>query len=261
MSVIKTDKWLLDAYDDPTRLCEKFVKYFDDASASEIHHHLTRYGMYHRPQKGGTALVKKLQHKKIWQIIQKEEEELKKRWGGPNVPIFILPAEANDRKLKRDFNGKSGLAFKDKLFLFVTEENEEQEIKALFTHEYNHVCRLGSLAKNEEDYVLLDTVILEGMAENAVRERLGDEFVAAWTAYYSDQELKKMCEKLLWPNRLIQYHHPKHEDILYGMRFYPKMAGYCMGYYLVKQYMKAKNLSCKELLDRKAETIAQLKDG
>ncbi len=29
MSVIKTDKWLLDLYDKPIELCEKLLKHFD----------------------------------------------------------------------------------------------------------------------------------------------------------------------------------------------------------------------------------------
>ena len=61
----------------------------------------------------------------------------------------------------------------------------------MFTHEYNHVCRLSKFQKSEEDYVLLDSIILEGLAENAVRERLGEEFLATWTSYYSNEELKK----------------------------------------------------------------------
>src|SRR5699024_2978860 len=107
-----------------------------------------------------------------------------KKWNGPNIPIFILPSDQHNRKLQRELSGKSGLTFQDKLFLFISEDTSESELKSLFTHEYNHVCRLSQYPK-EEDYTLLDTIILEGLAENAVRERFGDQATANWTRHYS----------------------------------------------------------------------------
>ncbi len=260
MSVIRTDKWLLDSYDKPIELCEKVKEYFDDARASEIHLHLTQHGMYRRPFKNGKELVRKLKENRVWEIVQKEEQQLKKIWDGPNIPIFIFPSD-NNREIIRDFNGKSGLAFKDKLFLFISEDNEEKEIRAVFTHEYNHICRLSQLQKNEKDYVLLDTIILEGLAENAIRERFGEEFVGKWTSYYSNKELERIWKKLLLPNKNIRRMDRKHQQMLYGTRFYPKMAGYCVGYYLVKKYMKATSLTCKDLLNYKSNDIAQIKDN
>src|SRR5699024_5564490 len=104
--------------------------------------------------KNRLSLVKKLQKKNIWHIVNKEEKQLQKIWGALDVPIFIFPSETSNKRLKKDFNGKSGLAFKDKLFLFVSENNEEDEIRALFSHEYNHVFRLSKYDKDESDYKL-----------------------------------------------------------------------------------------------------------
>lgn len=256
MSVIRTDKWLWDVYDQPLELCEKLKRYFDEnVSAADIHQHLAMHGMYHQPVKNGKKLIKRLQRHNIWDIIRQEEKDLQKDWDGPDIPIFILPADSYNRKLRREQNGKSGLTFSDKLFLFVSEDNTEKEIRALFTHEYNHVCRLAKFNKKEKDYVLLDTVILEGLAENAVRERLGKDYTANWTSYYPDEKLNRMCRNLILPNQ----HAPKasrtHLQILYGLGLYPAMAGYCAGYYLVKRYMEANDLTSQDLLHVKSPEI------
>lgn len=258
MTVIRTDQWLRDTYDDPITLCKKLSSYFNDIPASEIFHHLTSHGMYRQPEKNGPVLINNLRAKNVWEIIKQEETKLRTYWSGPNVPIFILPSEMNNVRLQRDYNGKSGLAFSDKLFLFISEQNTEEEMKALFTHEYNHVCRLAKYTKDEQDYVLLDTIMLEGLAENAVHERCGETYVASWTTYYSDTELRKLWNQLIYPNRKLPKSLRKHYNLLYGLHFYPKMAGYSVGYYLVKKYLQKYHLSSKDILAIPSEKIAQI---
>ncbi len=256
MSVIKTDQWLLDSYYNPKDICEKLKGYFSKASAAEIYEYLKMHGMY-RPLRQGMEQVRALQKNKAWEIVQKDYLALQKSWGGPDIPIFIFPSDVTNRKIQRDFNGKSGLAFKDKLFLFFTEQNTEKEIKAVLTHEYNHVCRLAKFRKSEDYYVLLDTIILEGLAENAVRERFGSDYLASWTSYYTDEELEKMWTVLLHPNKNVKKTDRKHMELLYGLRrSYPKMLGYCVGYYLVKKYMEEKKVSSKELFALPTHIIA-----
>lgn len=254
---MRTDQWLHDSYHQPLEICKKLTIYFEDASPFEIYDYLIFHGMY-QPLRNGKEVVNTLQNNKAWEIIQEEQLRLQKAWSGPNIPIFIFPSDKNNRQINQNFNGKSGLAFKDKLFLFISENNMEKEIKALFTHEYNHVCRLSSFQKNEADYVLLDTIILEGLAENAVRERLGEELLATWTSYYSDDQLGEMWNQFVFPNRNILKSDLTHEKILYGGRSYPKMLGYCVGYYLVKNYIEATNKTSKDLLHIKTENIAYM---
>lgn len=215
MSVIRTNRWLLNSYEKPIELCKRLKAQFEDGvKASEIHHYLTMYGMYRHPVANGNELIKKLQQNNIWEIIKKEEEYLQEIWEGPDIPVFTFPSDPDNQKIKLELNRKSGIAFGDKLFLFISEHNKENEIRALFTHEYNHVCRLAKYHKKEEDYVLLDTIILEGLAENAVRERLGEESMATWTTYYSDRELARLWNNLVLPNKDVLRSEGKHEDIL-----------------------------------------------
>jgi uncharacterized protein YjaZ len=159
----------------------------------------------------------------------------------------------------RDQNGKSGLAFKDKLFLFLSDQNSDNEIRALLVHEYNHVCRLAKNGKQEENYVLLDSIILEGLAENAVRELVGEEYLAKWTSYYTEGQLNQMWKKIIYPNRNIPKSHPKHQEFLYGFRLLPKMLGYCVGYYLVKNYLEEHERTSSDLFPLDSATIANVK--
>ncbi|MBC2723666.1 DUF2268 domain-containing putative Zn-dependent protease [Desulfosporosinus sp.] len=248
MSVIRTDKWLEDLYEQPIKLCEKLMDYFEGVEAWEIYDYLTLHGMY-RPFKNGTEQVKKLQENNVWEIVQDEIQRLQKMWEGPNIPVFIFPSDIYNPEIKMDFNGKSGLAFKDKLILFISVDTLEKEIRSLFTHEYNHVCRLLRYKKSEEHYVLLDTIVLEGLAENAVRERFGEGFIATWTSYYSVDELEKLWKTLVQPNKNLLKTAHKHHAILYGLDNYPKMAGYCVGYYFVRKFMEQNTLTTNDLLD------------
>lgn len=258
MSIIQTDKWLHDAYDDPVGICERLTPYFEDASAYEIYQYLTEHGMY-RPLKKGVEQVEDLQNNGVWQMIEKERRLLQKDWDGPDIPVFIFPSQSTNRSLIRKFNRKSGLAFHDKIFLFISPENKREEIKALFTHEYNHVCRLMQYDKEEKDYVLLDAIILEGLAEHAVYEKYGENYVARWTLNYSEDVLEKMWKTYILPNRSLSKADRKHEKLLFGLANYPTMLGYCVGYYLVNNYSKTTNLKSKALLPIDSNIIAQIK--
>ncbi|KGK92057.1 Zn-dependent protease [Desulfosporosinus sp. HMP52] len=257
MSVIRTDKWLIDLYEQPIEICENLKQYFEGAQAYEIYDYLTQHGMY-RSFKNGKELARNLMENNVWKIVRNENEQLTKMWEGPNVPVFIFPSDTNNQAIRMDFNGKSGLAFRDKLFLFVSKDSLNTEIKALFTHEYNHVCRLYKYKKSEKDYGLLDRIISEGLAENAVRERFGEEFIATWTSYYTTDELEKLWNNLVYPNRNVLQTDRKHLGILYGLDSYPKMAGYSVGYFLVKKYIEANPLTSKDLFSTPADEIANL---
>ncbi|HLR80114.1 MAG TPA: DUF2268 domain-containing protein [Bacillota bacterium] len=261
MSVIATNEWIRTNGHRPIHICEKLAEYFSDASATDIHQHLIAHGMYHQPTKQNDWLIKNEEEKNVWTIIQKEEILLKNKWKGPDIPIFILPTDPFNRRLRREHRGKSGLAFHDKLFLFISTEQEVKEIKALFTHEYNHVCRLANDEKSEEDYTLIDTMVLEGLAEYAVFRRFGKSYAASWISYYSTKQLKRLWKTLILPNSELPQEHPKHEAILYGLRMYPRMIGYCVGYYLVHNYMKTTDLSFIEVLKLPAKQIAQIDDS
>lgn len=257
MTVVRTDKWIEESKGDPFKVCAKLSKYFPTASASEIHQHLTMFGMYIF-SKQGSELTKKLYDNKVWEISSNEIGRLRSKWNGPSVPVFIFPSDSNNKVLIREFKGKSGLAYADKIFLFLSPHNTETEIKALLTHEYNHVCRLNKLPKREDAYTLLDTIILEGLAEMAVAERFGRDSTSLWTSLYSDKQLARLWKDFVSPNK----HHVKesrtHEKVLYGLGNCPHMTGYAVGYYLVRNYLRGTDLHVEDLFSLPSTEIAQL---
>lgn len=257
MTVVSTDLWLETLYENPVEICKKFQSSFQNASAEDIYQHLRLHGMY-RPVRNGLNTIKKMKEKNVWSIVEKEERLLRRRWSGPLVQIYIFPSDSLNRNLIKDYNGKSGLAYKDKLFLFFSKDNSEEEIKAVTTHEYNHVCRLQKYQKREESYTLLDTIILEGLAENSVRERFGENNVANWTKYYSEDQLEGYIDRVIKPNSKLSHNNSKHQDILYGLKLYPKMVGYCCGYFLVKKYMLENQCLIKDILSLDSREIAKI---
>ncbi|WP_432361181.1 DUF2268 domain-containing protein [Sporosarcina sp. UB5] len=257
MTVVRTDNWIEEAGGDPFKVCTQLIQYFPTASASEIHHHLTMFGMY-MSTKQGEELSKKLRKINAWEIISDEMEQLRSKWKGPSVPVFIFPSDSNNKVLVRDFNGKSGLAYKDKLFLFISPHNTETEIRAILTHEYNHVCRLNMFPKREDDCTLLDTIILEGLAEMAVEERFGKASTSFWTSLYSERQLAKFWKEFVYPNRKQLKDSDTHEEVLYGLSRYPYMTGYAVGYYIVRNFLKGTDYRTEDLLTLKSAEIAQL---
>lgn len=256
MPVYRTDKWIEKSYRSPKYIYKKLTKFFHEGNVKDITNLLIHHGMYHKPENDGELLLESLRKKNVWEIIEKEEIKLKREWNGQNVSIFILPSDSYNRKIREHYNGRSGLAFPDKLFIFLSSESTVEEIKALFTHEYNHCCRLIHDPTKEKDYTLLNRIILEGLAENAVRERFGTSPLAPWTTYYTNEELQDLWEQVVLPHKDLSKNTRNASAILYGKSFYPNMVGYAVGYYLVKHYMKQTGKRSKDLLKLPAEKIA-----
>lgn len=89
----------------------------------DVQRHLFAHGMARRNQQ---EIMKQLEQKNVWAFVAKKFAELKKEWNGPDVPIYILPADATNRSLQHEFGGKSGVAFFDQLFLFLLTMTSEQ---------------------------------------------------------------------------------------------------------------------------------------
>ncbi|MFZ3589215.1 DUF2268 domain-containing protein [Bacillus sp. DJP31] len=258
MGVIDTKAWLKDFGYQPIRICEELSTYFNGNKAGDIYEYLSLFGMYRSSIFTRRDDVELFLEQNYWKIVKKEFEVLKKKWNGPDIPIFILPVNQRQTEIMKENKGKSGVAFDDKLFLFFAIKVDESEIKALLTHEYNHVCRLNYISKKEEDITLLDTIILEGLAEHAVREHCGNEFVAYWTKLYSTEQLEKWWSELVYPNKFKHKNDKESQEILYGLKSNPKMLGYCVGFYLIDLLLEEKKYSLKKIEKMKTEKIIKL---
>ncbi|MDQ0245316.1 uncharacterized protein YjaZ [Bacillus fengqiuensis] len=255
MPVISTNEWLTHMLKDPRSFEEKLAVYFSEFSSKEMIHLLISHGMFRiggEPKEQIEAFVKK----DLWKKINPHFKKLQRLWNGPDIPVLLFPSDSRNRQIQREFNGKSGVAFSDKLFLFVRENVEEAELFAVLTHEYHHICRLKAMRKKEEELTLLDTLVMEGLAEHAVKEQVGEAYLAPWTKYYSRERAMQYWEKYIYPNRHVKKEERTHDELLYGMRWYPKMVGYNTGYHLVTSYTKSNRLPSAKLMHISSQEIA-----
>lgn len=245
MTVIQLESFY--SNENPWFLFKYLETYFPKTKAEDIYHYLIMHGLDSNFPNEGKDFFQQLNKTKLLKRVEEEVNHLQKLWDGPDVPIFILPIDA-EHPVWKNQKEKSGLAFQDKLFLFIHEKLDWNEIKALLTHEYNHVCRLKHYKKAVETYSLLDAVVLEGLAEWAVLQYVGKDFVGHWLNIYSEEELSNLWRTYISPNQDVKRDQPLYESLLYGQGKYPPMAGYCTGWFLVNIFVQRSPLSMKELL-------------
>ncbi|PLT30384.1 DUF2268 domain-containing protein [Peribacillus deserti] len=241
MGVLKTDEWLKVSLKNPLEICRKIKKLFQEDSEQRVYNYLARNGMYKYNARIQNDFAKLLENK-VWDKVEGFFKRYKKLWDGPNIPIFIFP-HGSAGFFHSNKGNKSGLAFKDKMFLFYTPGLSDRELEAVFVHEYHHVCRLNFLKKEINDYTLLDSIILEGLAEHAVLKNVGVSFLAEWTRFYSSDAALKLGTKYIKPHLQLRKNDDLHDQLLYGLGRFPKMIGYSCGFHAVTKRKKNKYIS------------------
>lgn len=199
----------------------------------------------YRPNANQEKVFEALDKNKTWEKVKRLFLLYKKKWNGPDIPIYIFPIGSGSG-LFHSPQTKSGVSFPDKLFLFLSDLEDEREIEALFIHEYHHICRLNGLKKSINEYTLLDSLIMEGLAEDAVHEILGSKYVAKWSKMLSKESFKVYLEKYLQNNLTLKKGTHKHDQLLYGKGLLPNMLGYTCGYHIVRSFRLENSYSTKE---------------
>lgn len=242
--VIRTDDWLENDFH-PKKICELLLEHFQgEKDSNKIYEYLLSFGMY-KHNRNSKKTFESLKADMMWEKTSKIYEKYRRKWNGPAIPIFIFPLDESNARLMREGKGKSGVSFKDKLFLFLTSLDDAKELEALFVHEYHHVCRMNRLNKCPSDYSLLDSMILEGLAENAVAENCGEEYTSDWTRRYSKEKLSFYWNDFISDQLFVQRNDELHDRILFGLGNRPKLIGYAIGYEIVKQYKQCENFTEK----------------
>lgn len=200
----------------------------------------------YKPNRQSHENFKQLKKEKYWEKTEGIFRKYKKEWKGPEIPIYIFPITAMNSIFSGTFRNKSGVAFKDKLFLFISPFEDDMELEALFVHEYHHVCRIQSQNKKTEEATLLDSIILEGLAEHTVGEYCGKKYIADWCGYYSKKEIIRFWDMFLKQKKNTKRFQKLHDDILYGRGKFPKMVGYAAGFVIVSIYKEEKKYSLKD---------------
>ncbi|MFT8319846.1 MAG: DUF2268 domain-containing putative Zn-dependent protease [Bacillus sp. (in: firmicutes)] len=247
-----TNKWLEEDFTEPIKICEKFQSFFEEDHPRRIYQYLVSFGMY-KPSRQTKEIYDSLVEKDVWKTVRKFYGTYKKKWKGPEISIYIFPFQPSRGKA----DNKSGVSFPDKLFLFVGDIEDEKELEALFVHEYHHVCRIHYQKKKIEDYTLLDSLVMEGLAEHAVEKHCGKNYNASWCHLYKEEELKKFWKEDIQENLDSKKTEQLHDTLLFGLGRYPKMMGYCCGYYIISQFLSRKNFPEKTYFISKSELFVK----
>jgi uncharacterized protein YjaZ len=244
MGIIHTDSWLKADFDRPLNICAKLIPHFKKQKENEIYHQLQQFGMY-RPSRLTKHHYQFMIEKKIWERVEKLFQHYKKLWSGPDIPIFLFPIAQTGGFFFRQESSKSGVSYPDKMFLFIGELDDLKELEAIFVHEYHHVCRLQQSKKQMDEMTLLDSIIIEGLAEYAVLQHCGPDYLAKWCRMYSDKDLEVLWNRHIKDQLTKRKQERGHDDLLYGGGRVPKLLGYAAGFAIVEKYYQDNRYTAK----------------
>ena len=238
MPIIQT-KHLFEVDKNRQQLAGELVKEIFPRMAPEaIEYEVLQQGLL---QKGKIALPFD-----VWQVTEQHLKDLILAWDGPDIPIYIFPVNR--------YFPKNGIAYPKGICLFISNKITKKELQALLTHEYHHMCRRALMS---ELPTLMDSLMMEGLAEDAVENLFGVKYLSPWTKNYSLEELQNF-----WESHFIKVLNEKglhlHLPFLFGNKpmNLPPWIGYCMGYQIVQSYKeRCGPCSIKELLHISSEDI------
>lgn len=245
MGIIRTHRWLNEEFDRLGMICEKLEPYFDDQDAGTIYRQLVRFGMY-KPSRATWNTFEGMLKEKVWNKVEKLYHDYRTKWSGPEIPIFIFPIDQGNYFFGKTIKNKSGVSYPNKMFLFLSQSTDLKEIEALFIHEYHHVCRLNKVKGKLEEYSLLDSMIIEGLAEYAVYKHCGKKYLADWCKLYSEKQIRYFWQKYLTDHLQCKKKERIHDELLYGQGWRPNLLGYAAGFSIVNEYYQKHAFSIKQ---------------
>jgi uncharacterized protein YjaZ len=245
MGVINTSNWLKKDYKDPEKLLMN--KGISRKKAEDLYEYLKTFGMY-IPSYKTEQQINSLQKREAWRKISVYFKRYRSLWKGPDVPIYIFPVQSSNGIFTGPIS-KSGVSFKNEIYIFLSDEEDPKEWESLFIHEYHHCTRMNRLEKDPEEYNLLDSIIFEGLAEDAVNQYCGEEYVSRWAKKYSKFLLQKLWNQHIKNELHLRRTETKHDQLLLGKGKYPNLIGYSIGYYIVRKFRESHGLSTIEMLE------------
>ncbi|WAA08659.1 DUF2268 domain-containing protein [Fervidibacillus albus] len=253
MGVIRTDRWLDESFFQPEKICEQLTDQFNGLNGQEIYSFLRSKGMY-KPNQLTKKNFDRMKERKLWEKVKTYYTEYKRRWNGPEIPIYLFPTAFS---LFDPIDKKQGFTFPNQMFLFLSPTIDDKELEAVFVHEYHHATRMHKLNRPVSENNLADSVAMEGLAEFAVWKCCGESFLSKWVVAYPDQEIEFVWKKWFEPNLSVNISDPLHDQLLYGFLYSKPMFGYAAGFYFVKKFDKRKKLSMKQSFTLPSNVLIQ----
>ncbi|MDP4169327.1 MAG: DUF2268 domain-containing putative Zn-dependent protease [Bacillota bacterium] len=252
MGVEPTDKWLKEDIDQPLKLCKRLNAYFGGKKPEVIYNELKSYGMY-KPSRTVQDTFENLLKNNVWNKVDNLYRKYQTKWSGADVPIFIFPMNGGSSFFRNKESAKSGVSYPNILCLFLTDLEDPIELEALFVHEYHHVCRINYQNKNIEKNTLLDSIMIEGLAEYTVKITCGEKYTGPWCRKYSEKEMCSFWNEFLKDKIEVKKTERLHDELLYGKRMLPSMLGYAAGYEITKKYYSKTPFDIKQTFTMPSE--------
>lgn len=251
MGIIETNDWLEQHFFNPEHICG--MAYSEDKEGGRFYQYLRRFGMY-EPSRATFGFFEELKRQNAWEKIGNIYQKYYNKWKQHDIDIYIFPINPT-RQFLEGLKGRSGAAFPKKLFLFLSPTEDEKTWESLFVHEYHHATRMHHYKKDADHYHLLDSLVFEGLAEQAVQKYCGKEYQSEWVKQYSPDMLRVFWERHYQPNLERKKNHPLHDQLLFGSGPVPPMMGYAIGADLVKGYKGRRPLTVQYSFQIPSEEI------
>ncbi|WP_085507461.1 DUF2268 domain-containing protein [Thalassobacillus devorans] len=207
-------------------------------SARELQSILLKHGLFEpREWRHVEKASQQMERKGIWDLVRGEYQRLRRKWQGPKTTIYIFPVAQCHLPARRRVIVKSGLSFQRCLFLFLTADVPDIGIKALLAHEYNHICRLARMGFKTDELPLKEVLVMEGLAEYAVKSLYGEEQMSQWVKHHRGEDVRQVWKREFVP-ALELSGQENHQPYLYGERRgrLPEWIGYQIGYEIIDSY-------------------------
>lgn len=234
-------------------MMKKLLPYFRRYNEDSLYKYLQSHGLA-RLTKASQEDMNQLIEQNIWKSLSSEFNELRNELNGPDIPIIILPCRSTRGIFQKVSYQRGGIAYKNCICLFLSPLEGILQHKAVLLHEYHHIVRLTKIHKNKK-VTLLDAMILEGLAENAVLEKYGEEVQAPWTTLYSSSQCEYYYDKYLKDKLKITNSDDDFSKYLYGGNGIPKLLGYGVGYDIVKSCLEQTEWSNEKLIRTSSKKI------
>lgn len=245
MGVIATNEWLDSEIASPVKLCQRAMP--DVTDSEDFYKYLKQFGMYQSEGKA-KGILKRLKKQSVWEKIESYYRLYRKKWRGPKVDIYIFPLNEENQFFTHVLKGRAGISMPQKIFLFLTDVEDEKILESLFIHEYHHVARMARSNKSTADYSLLDSLVFEGLAEQTAVLYCGEKYTMNWQKKYTEKELRYYWQHYYEPNLTLKKTVSMHDDLLFGRKRIPQMMGYAQGVNLVDGYLNNNKLTVIESL-------------
>jgi len=269
MGTISTDRWLQQfilRYRENAPIVDKIqlqletlihplLKTFVNEHPILLHRSLLENGLFY-PDEEIENEVKQMKEANMWKVVQASYLRLKERWNGPKAKIILLPVTRRNEAISK-LGNKTGISYRDKIILFVSSEISKAELQALLIHEYNHVCRLQHINKSFKDLTLLDSLVIEGLAEAAVEEILGKDYIAIWTKLYQKEDIRTLWETYFHETISLKGKE-NHSPYLFGSRQIPRWAGYAVGYHMIKEAQNHNRATVSSFMKKTSEELLKM---